>query len=172
MSPRLYLEFCGEDWTLSDGASLSFGRCAELVIDDNPYLHRLVGRPVERLLAATRAVSEGDLTPRLPVRRSDELSQLAASFNEMTVHLAEARHQIYQSNKLASLGRLAAGIAHEINNPLGGLQNAVDVLQRDDLPAAKRLQYLELLSRGLGRIGPTDRAAHRLAPSSRLSRSG
>ena len=44
MSPRLYLEFCGEDWTLDDGAALSFGRCADLVIDDNPYLHRVVGR--------------------------------------------------------------------------------------------------------------------------------
>jgi two-component system NtrC family sensor kinase len=84
-------------------------------------LHRLVGRPVARLLAATRAVAAGDLGVRLPVRRSDELSRLAAAFNEMTVKLAEARHQIYQSNKLASLGRLAAGIAHEINNPLTGV---------------------------------------------------
>ena len=104
-------------------------------------LHRLVGRPVARLLAATRAVSEGDLSPRLPVHRTDELSQLAGSFNEMTVHLAEARHQIYQSNKLASLGRLAAGIAHEINNPLTGvltyssflLKRAADAETRQDL---------------------------------------
>ena len=44
MTPRLYLEFCGEDWTLSEGESLSFGRSGDLVIDDNPYLHRVVGR--------------------------------------------------------------------------------------------------------------------------------
>jgi two-component system NtrC family sensor kinase len=83
--------------------------------------HYLVGRPVARLVAATNAVAMGDLTHRIPVTRNDELGQLAISFNEMTVRLAEARRQIYQSNKLASLGRLAAGIAHEINNPLTGV---------------------------------------------------
>jgi two-component system, NtrC family, sensor kinase len=83
--------------------------------------HYLVGRPVARLVAATNAVAMGDLAHRIPVTRNDELGQLGTSFNEMTVRLAEARHQIYQSNKLASLGRLAAGIAHEINNPLTGV---------------------------------------------------
>lgn len=85
------------------------------------FFHHLVGRPVARLLAATNAVATGDLGHRIPVTRNDELGQLATSFNAMTVRLAEARHQIYQSNKLASLGRLAAGIAHEINNPLTGV---------------------------------------------------
>jgi len=83
--------------------------------------HYLVGRPVARLVAATNAVAMGDLEHRIPVTRNDELGQLATSFNEMTARLAEARNQIYQSNKLASLGRLAAGIAHEINNPLTGV---------------------------------------------------
>jgi len=81
----------------------------------------LIGRPVRRLLAATSAVANGDLDYRILVRRRDELGQLQASFNDMTARLAEARHQIYQSNKLASVGRLAAGIAHEINNPLTGV---------------------------------------------------
>ena len=85
------------------------------------FFHQFVGRPVARLLAATNAVATGDLGHRIPVTRNDELGQLATSFNEMTVRLAEARRQIYQSNKLASLGRLAAGIAHEINNPLTGV---------------------------------------------------
>jgi two-component system NtrC family sensor kinase len=83
--------------------------------------HYLVGRPVARLVTATNAVARGDLAHRIPVTRNDELGQLAISFNDMTVRLAEARNQIYQSNKLASLGRLAAGIAHEINNPLTGV---------------------------------------------------
>jgi two-component system NtrC family sensor kinase len=104
-------------------------------------IHRLVDRPVARLLAATRAVTAGDLSHRIVVERSDELGQLASSFNEMTAHLADARRQIYQSNKLASLGRLAAGIAHEINNPLTGvltyssflLKRAGDAETRADL---------------------------------------
>lgn len=41
---RLYLEFCGEDHVLDPGDVLTFGRCGDLVVDDNPYLHRLVGR--------------------------------------------------------------------------------------------------------------------------------
>jgi hypothetical protein len=45
---RLYLEFCGEDWSLDPSDELTFGRSADLVIDDNPYLHRVVGRFVLR----------------------------------------------------------------------------------------------------------------------------
>jgi hypothetical protein len=47
-SGRLYLEFCGEDWSLDPGDQLTFGRSGDLVIDDNPYLHRTVGRFVWR----------------------------------------------------------------------------------------------------------------------------
>jgi two-component system NtrC family sensor kinase len=103
--------------------------------------HRWVGRPVHNLLAATERIAGGDLAHRVPVPRSDELGQLAASFNQMTARLAEARHMVYQSNKLASVGRLAAGIAHEINNPLTGvltyssflLKRATDDESRSDL---------------------------------------
>jgi two-component system NtrC family sensor kinase len=103
--------------------------------------HRWVGKPVRTLLGATERVASGDLAHRVPVARPDELGQLAASFNQMTTRLAEARNMVYQSNKLASVGRLAAGIAHEINNPLTGvltyssflLKRAVDDETRSDL---------------------------------------
>jgi two-component system NtrC family sensor kinase len=103
--------------------------------------HRRVGRPVEALLAGTTKVAAGDLSHRVPVGGSDEMGRLAESFNQMTASLADARHQVYQSNKLASVGRLAAGIAHEINNPLTGvltyssflLKRATDEETRSDL---------------------------------------
>lgn len=103
--------------------------------------HRWVARPVRTLLGATERVAAGDLAHRVPVARPDELGQLAESFNQMTTRLAEARNMVYQSNKLASVGRLAAGIAHEINNPLTGvltyssflLKRAVDEDTRSDL---------------------------------------
>jgi two-component system NtrC family sensor kinase len=77
-----------------------------------------IDRPVQELLAATRQVAGGNLSYRVAVDRNDELGQLATSFNNMTDSMAQARMQIFQSDKLASLGRLAAGVAHEINNPL------------------------------------------------------
>jgi two-component system NtrC family sensor kinase len=85
------------------------------------FFRQRVVKPVARLLEATNRVAAGDLDYRVQVSRNDELGSLQSSFNDMTRRLATAQSQIYQSDRLASIGRLAAGVAHEINNPLTGV---------------------------------------------------
>jgi signal transduction histidine kinase len=85
------------------------------------FVERWVDTPVKGLLKATQQVADGNLSYRIIPKRNDEIGKLAHSFNNMTDKLSEARLQLFQSDKLASLGRLAAGVAHEINNPLTGV---------------------------------------------------
>jgi two-component system, NtrC family, sensor kinase len=102
-------------------------------------INRIVLRPVNEIVAAMRKVAAGDLHHKIVVARQDEIGALAESFNDMTRKLSEAQRQIYQSEKLAAVGQLAAGVAHEINNPLTGvLSYASFLLKRaEDKPEFK-----------------------------------
>jgi len=80
---------------------------------------RSVLTPIRHLVEATEAVARGDWERRIDENRRDEFGRLAESFNRMTAELKDQQQKVLQAQKMASIGRLAAGVAHEINNPIG-----------------------------------------------------
>jgi signal transduction histidine kinase len=90
--------------------------------------------------------------------------RLAREVDEATRAARAAEAAAMTQRRLAATGELAAGVAHEINNPLSGLMNAAQALGREDLSAEKREEYLELVGSGLERIRGTVGRLLRLAP--------
>jgi two-component system NtrC family sensor kinase len=150
---------------------------------------RFVGAPIRRLIRATRSIGEGDLDARIHAPRfagaPDELGELQVAFEEMRARLRDAkaeierftreledkveertaqlestREQLVRTERLASLGRLAATVAHEINNPIAGILNLSRLMERiiDDhgIPQ-KRVpdvrEYLGQVTHETARIG-------------------
>jgi signal transduction histidine kinase len=107
-------------------------------------ISRSIARPVARLEAGAARIAAGDLDARIEVRGAPELEALARRFNEMTAAVKEHQERLVESEKLAGIGRLAAGVAHEINNPLGVILGYAKLLRRKcDGTTAQDLSVIE-----------------------------
>jgi len=93
-------------------------------------VRRHILRPLGRVIAVADAVAAGDLAARAPGAETRDFAVLAERLNRMTDHLLDAQGQLVRSEKLASVGRLAAGVAHEVGNPLSAIGTYLEVLRR------------------------------------------
>jgi signal transduction histidine kinase len=140
---------------------------------------RLVTRRLALLTSAADRIAAGDYRLDLEhgaLGRSgshDEIDRTIAAFQRMAREIGEyqghledrvlsalgrirkAEQHLAIAQRLAATGKLASGVAHEINNPLGGMKNAVRALARGDLTPEKQREYLDLVSDGLGRVEET-----------------
>jgi len=125
------------------------------------YVETLI-RPILNLNQTMNRAGEGDLTVRAPTRRGDEVAELADVFNRMMAELETARErgelqraQLAQTEKMVAVGTLAAGVAHEVNNPLAGVLASIENMRDNPDDEEMRERYLNLIADGLRRIERT-----------------
>lgn len=111
------------------------------------YFIKNISGPVTQLLGATRKIKSGKLQYRIEEKLKDEFGELAASFNEMAVSLQEQYAKLQQTERLAVVGELAAGMAHEIKNPMAGIKVSMEVLSQDSpLPPEDKEVLLQVIN--------------------------
>jgi signal transduction histidine kinase len=119
----------------------------------------------EQLVQFAKTIEKtgGDtLDVKVDIKGSDEIELVCESFNRMIDRIREANTELKRTNekllhsqKLASLGILTSGVAHEINNPLGGMFNCIRMLEQQGESEEFRRRYLDLMKNGLSRIENT-----------------
>jgi signal transduction histidine kinase len=122
-------------------------------------LARRITEPLKTLVEGTHRISKGDFSKTIPVRSEDEVGGLARSFNEMTRDLLETRQRmedanrkLIQAEKLASIGRISATIAHEIRNPLTSVKLNIQKLLQNEEMGEEEKEHLSISQEGIGLI--------------------
>ncbi len=106
---------------------------------------RLITRPIALLVNANQRLAKGDMNVRVESDGKGEIALLGRSFNSMVETLQESEKELLHQAKLASVGQLAAGVAHELNNPLGTIQLYSDMMLKEASPADPRREDLKMI---------------------------
>jgi len=153
-------------------AGVSFAFILMLSLSVGYLLQRMIYVPLKDLEAGARKIRLGELDHPIPLRSADEFGRVAGSFNDMTAALREARAElneliqeleskveerskellaaraeVAQGEKLASIGVLAAGIAHELNNPLTGVLTFTSLMRKKVVEGSEDAEDLDLVIR-------------------------
>jgi two-component system NtrC family sensor kinase len=163
------------------------------------FTRRVLSRPIEKLIAGAKAVSQMQLDQPIGIQSSDELGELARAFDVMRERLGDALGEINQftqkleikveertrqlqaaqkklvhSDRLASLGQLSASVAHEINNPISGVLNLSMLLQRmlkaDGVPPERLDEFRKYLGQVTNETARVGRIVSDLLAFSRRSK--
>ncbi|OGA20851.1 MAG: hypothetical protein A3H34_07165 [Betaproteobacteria bacterium RIFCSPLOWO2_02_FULL_67_19] len=149
---------------------LSLGFVMLVALAVGVFVHRLIYRPLRDLEAGAQRIAQGNLEKPIPVRSDDEFGRLAGSFNSMTQALRASQQELQRWNetlerkveertralrvaeaeavrgeKLASVGLLAAGIAHELNNPLTGILTFTSLMRKNLPDGSAEAEDLDLV---------------------------
>jgi two-component system NtrC family sensor kinase len=162
------------------------------------FIRRVVSRPIRVLIRGTQSVAAMDLDRRIEINSGDEFGELARAFDlmrqrlqaalaeinefthvledrvaERTRQLGFAQRKLIQSDRMASLGQLAASVAHEINNPIAGVLNFNMLMERiltpDDIPAGRLADFRKYVRASVSELQRVGRIVSDLLAFSRQS---
>jgi two-component system NtrC family sensor kinase len=144
-----------------------------LIIFGSFLLSRVLVKPIKDLVGLTQKISAGNFSEKIEVTNKNEIGQLIDSFNRMTEKLKEnqgslrnyldslestnkqlkqAQEGLIRTEKLASIGRFAAGVAHEVGNPLGAILGYASILQKEGVTPEESKDYLKRVEKEIERI--------------------
>jgi len=152
-------------------------------------LSRALVKPIKELARLTQKIMEGDFSEKIKVSSRNEIGQLVTSFNRMTDRLKEnqeslesyvaslesankqlkqAQEELIRTEKLVSIGRFAAGVAHEVGNPLGAILGYTSILEQNGLDRGEAKDYLKRIEKEIERINRIVRELLDFAKPSRV----
>jgi two-component system NtrC family sensor kinase len=144
-----------------------------LIVFGSFLLSRVLVKPLKELVQLTQKISEGDFSQKIEVTSKNEIGQLISSFNRMTERLKEnqesldnhlrslesankqlkqTQEELIRTEKLASIGRFAAGVAHEVGNPLGAILGYTSILEQNGIDREDAKDYLKRIEKEIERI--------------------